>query len=377
VLDDQVCDELVAAAHARDWTAVQLAVPRLAAAADGAGAGRAGHLLDRIVSLFASVPPEPAAELAVVAGALVECGAPAEALVAPVVTGFGRTLSASVEFAQAWRQAAGPEVAPPAAGGGPPAYDAAIARLSGRRGFLRRLPAVVTGDEATRLAAGWFGSAGWARAAAALLSRDDIRVAFPQRRELTRLVARLAPVRPDLRGVGDLLVVLDDEPMIVLHRPTGRGWIVRVGGIGDNLRLQTLLADALGGDPAAGPLDGVAPQPSGVRAAGTGPADPDERIEARFSLVDGFGERIGNEGRPVDIPVFEGWRLIVLDPPPYRRTFDAGRRYPAMRPHVRIEEMMSAEAATRWLGKVAAAGPPAERVPAPVHVGRPTLGITA
>jgi hypothetical protein len=116
VLDDQVCDELQATAAAGDWTAFQLAVPRLAAAALDADAARAGHLLDRIVSLFASAPTEVAGPLSVVAGALVEHGAPAEALVAPVVAGLSRTLSGSVEFAQAWGQV-GTEVDPPPADG--------------------------------------------------------------------------------------------------------------------------------------------------------------------------------------------------------------------------------------------------------------------
>jgi hypothetical protein len=376
VLDDQVCDELQATAAAGDWTAFQLAVPRLAAAALDADAARAGHLLDRIVSLFASAPTEVAGPLSVVAGALVEHGAPAEALVAPVVAGLSRTLSGSVEFAQAWGQV-GTEVDPPPADGEQEAYDAAIARLSGRRGFLRRLAAVVTPDEAARLAGAWFSSAEWALAASALLTVDDIRVTFPERRELTRLVARLAPIRPDLRCLGDLLVVLDDEPMIVLHRPTGRGWIVRVSGVGDNFQLQTLLADVLSGDPADGLLDGVAPEPSWVLAASTGPFDPGERIEGRFNLVDGFGKWISNEARPADIPVFQGWRVVVLDPPPYVRTWEIGRRYPAMRPQVRIEELMPDEAATRWLDNVAAAEPAPDRVPAQVHLGRETVEITA
>jgi len=49
-----------------------------------------------------------------------------------------------------------------------------------------------------------------------------------------------------------LLLVLDDEELIVLHRPTGRGYRVTMSGIGDNFQLHILLAATLTGDESRG-----------------------------------------------------------------------------------------------------------------------------
>jgi hypothetical protein len=42
----------------------------------------------------------------------------------------------------------------------------------------------------------------------------------------------------------------------------------------------------------------------------------------------------------------------VIDPPPYERTWNAGRAYPLMRPSVTVIEILPAAEAARWLSKV-------------------------
>ena len=69
-------------------------------------------------------------------------------------------------------------------------------------------------------------------------------------------------------------------------------------------------------------------------------------------LVDAFGAWIWNEGRPADIPRLEGTRVVVIDPPPYERTWNAGRAYPLMRPSVTVTEILPAAEAARWASKV-------------------------
>ncbi|MFB7783867.1 hypothetical protein ACFC1D_14245 [Streptomyces vinaceus] len=49
-----------------------------------------------------------------------------------------------------------------------------------------------------------------------------------------------------------------------------------------------------------------------------------------FDLVGADGQWIWNEGKPADIPVVDGIRLVVLDPPAYRRSWPAGRFFPGM-----------------------------------------------
>jgi len=38
-------------------------------------------------------------------------------------------------------------------------------------------------------------------------------------------------------------------------------------------------------------------------------------------------------------PRLEGTRVVVIDPPPYERTWNAGRAYPLMRPSVTVTQI--------------------------------------
>lgn len=371
---DQRCDELVAAAGAQDAAAFQAGIPLLWEAVEGADPGELSRVLGRILGLFEVVPLGVGGRLAVLAGALVEDGDEPDGLVAPVVAGLGTSLDVSAEFVAAWRSIVGDRVDLPEPVNEQTVFDAAIAELMGRRGRLtwrRRSPGLAE-DEAFALAEGWFSSAQWALPATTLLQIVRIRAGFPLRRELAEVAARVAPRRRDLDCLVGLLAVLDDERLVVLHRPTGRGFEVTISGVGDNFQLHTLLAATLSGDAATGLLEGVAPDPSWVAAATDGPIQPaDSRIQGQFNLVDGYGQWIWNEGKPADIPVLDGRRVVVLDPPPYLRTWNIGRTYPMMRPEVRLDRVMPADEAAGWLSRVAAPAP-ASSHPAQVHIQRPT-----
>ena len=150
-----------------------------------------------------------------------------------------------------------------------------------------------------------------------------------------------------------LLLVLDDEPLTVLHRPTGRGFRVVISGIGDNFQLHTLLAARLTGDEVRGFLPGERPSAAEIAAATGGPdLTPAGRIRGQFNLVDAFGDWIWGEGRPADIPRLDGERVVVLDPPSYARSWNAGRVYPLMRPSLEVKRVLAADEAERWLGLV-------------------------
>ncbi|MBO0824599.1 MAG: hypothetical protein J2P27_12200, partial [Actinobacteria bacterium] len=125
-----------------------------------------------------------------------------------------------------------------------------------------------------------------------------------------------------------------------------------IGGIGDNFQLQTLLAARLIGDPDAGWLPGV-PLTAEMIAAADGSGEPQPRagIAGRFNLVDPSGAWIWNEGRPADIPLFEDERVVILDPPPYERTWNTGRIYPLMQPTLRVDGQLPPHEAASWLAK--------------------------
>jgi hypothetical protein len=150
-----------------------------------------------------------------------------------------------------------------------------------------------------------------------------------------------------------LLLVLDDEPMVVLHRATGRGYRVTISGIGDNFQLHTLLAAALIGDESRGMVPGKRPTDAEIAAASDGEdMTPAGGIRGNFNLVDAYGEWIWNEGRPADIPELEGTRVVVIDPPPYARSWNPGRAYPLMRPTVTVTGLLPPDEAKHWLSLV-------------------------
>lgn len=197
----------------------------------------------------------------------------------------------------------------------------------------------------------WASAEDWARGLLIPLQRKEVRRALPHRERLVRAASDASEVGPAEWLVG-LLTVLDDERLIVLHRPSGLGYEVTIGGIGDNFQLHTLLAATLIGDPAQGLVPGTPPDPAWVAAASDGDdLEPAGGIRGQFNLVDAHGEWIWNEGRPADIPEFDGRRVVVLDPPAYPRTWNAGRAYPHMPPTITLDRVLPNAEAAAWLAK--------------------------
>lgn len=216
-------------------------------------------------------------------------------------------------------------------------------------------------------AAAWWTGQEWTQPVLYLSQRADVRRALPDRPRLLAAAEQLTGEYPDLAPflVG-LLRALDDERLAVLHRASGRGFWVTVSGIADNFQLHTLLAAALLGPGGGGKggeaalLPGKPPTPAMIAAAdGTGDPTPPGGVTGQFNLVDAQGQWIWNEGRPADIPVVNGHRVIVLDPPPYARSWNAGRVYPYLKASLAIEPMTGTEAAD-WMGLVRPAAPPSE-----------------
>ncbi len=157
--------------------------------------------------------------------------------------------------------------------------------------------------------------------------------------------------RHDLKRLAYALAVLDDEPLVVLHKPTGTGFEVRIGGIGDNFQLHTLLAHVLVG---GGHVPGAAPSAESVRLA-TDPEPAQGRTQTiatgAFELFAADGERIWNEGLPDDIPVVEGRRLLVLDEPDYQRSWNADRFFPHLPGTAELVRVLAAEETRSWFAR--------------------------
>ena len=327
---------VAAAVAARDANGYDTAMRTLVSVLRAASPVQVQPALQLLVPVVAEVPLGPGAALAGVVGSIADVGSDPRPALAVLVERACGAMEDAARFAEVHRALLGE----------PPNPDdpAAIADTSDR--FVTAGHGLAAKD-AHRLVEAWFTGGDWTQPVLFLSQRADVRAALPQRERLLAAVECVREVFATADWLYGLLMVLDDEPLTVIHRPTGRGFRVTIGGIGDNFQLHTLLAAHLIGDTAAGWLPGARPSPQEIASAdGTGEMVPPAGITGNFNLVAINGEWIWNEGRPADIPVTDGERVVILDPEPYKRSWNTGRVYPLMRPTLMVERQLSqAEAA--------------------------------
>ncbi|MCX4633075.1 hypothetical protein [Streptomyces sp. NBC_01443] len=283
----------------------------------------------RLAALLPGVPPGPRAAVAVVVGACVERGADALACAPGIFAGAREGFAAAGDFCARWADSGGGDLPDP---------DDELTEAIVER----------TGHE---LAIGWFTLEQWEMAIVAMLDTRAVRQTLEGKAELLALVERVAEASGHaFKCLTYALRVLDDEPLIVLHRDTGTGYALRMSGIGDNFQLHTLLAGVL-----IGGMHVPGEAPSAQEIAVSRDAAGQVPTTGAFNLVGVDGGWIFNEGNPSDIDVVDGVRLIVLDPPPYRRGWPAGRFFPGMHGDLVLERVLGAEETAGWFSKVAPA----------------------
>jgi hypothetical protein len=344
-LDRQV-DTLLAAIDARDSGGFIDAVSGVGKAVPGATPDEVQAALARLEPAL-SLPFGIAGDLAQLVGGMADYGTDPAVVVPTLVERAAEAMESAARFAELYRAAFGDPPRPDAEDQIGPTLER-FAGPAGGHGLDER--------EAELLVQAWFSADAWVQPVLYLCQRADVRATLPQR---ARLTAAIEPVR-EVHGTPDwlagLLLVLDNEPLLVLDRGfagTGRGYHVTIGGISDNFQLHTLLAAALIGDPAQGLLPGRPPTAVEVAAAGTGEdLQPAGGLRGNWNLVDAYGEWIWNEGRPADIPHLDGVRVVALDPEPYQRTWNTGRQYPLMTPLLRIDGPVPPAEAANWLNRV-------------------------
>lgn len=169
-----------------------------------------------------------------------------------------------------------------------------------------------------------------------------------------------AMVDSDAHWLDVLLGVELDQVWLVLCPSQGRGFRVTVDGVVDNFTLHALLADALGrcgiptGSNPAGLVDFV---------RGVSDSRPRDHVEGSFNLYDyraagsdvtqpmGVPQPfwVWGEGRPHDVPFFDGTRTLVVGPPGYARSWSADRTFWALPAEVRVTEELTADEVQRLL----------------------------
>jgi hypothetical protein len=344
-----LCSALATAVRRRDEAAFASAHRAFIARVRKADAQELTDAVTVLAPALAEVPLGNGGELAVLAGGLVELGADPAVVLDPLALRIADGLERAALFPKLWEKAGG--------GDGLPAPDEVgqIPAVLTRLGSIAE-QAGLTREQAQGTAEAWFTIANWVPALLVPMQVERVRGMLPHRPRLTMAASAMIEHIPQVHWLYGLLEVLDHESVIVLHRATGRGFEVTFGGIGDNFQLHTLLAATLIGDPARGLIPGTPPREEWIAAATDGELEPPGGIAGQLNLVDAFGEWIWNEGRPSDIPKLDGRRVIVLDPPPYPRTWNAGRVYPLMRPTLTLDRFLDPDEAARWMSKVAPDG---------------------
>ncbi|MER7583702.1 hypothetical protein [Kitasatospora sp. NPDC097691] len=294
----------------------------------------------RLAALLPDAPPFPRSHLAMVVGACVEHGADPVACAGPVLAGLRGALTGVQLLVRRWAET----------GGGPlpdPEEDdpaAAHERIAD--------PALLDEWHAHLAVVGWWTLHLWQQASWAVYSHAPVRAearASGVTEALVELFGRYEGEQHDLKGLAHLALVLDDEPLLVLDRPTGTGYLLRMSGLGDTFQLHTLLADVLIG---GGHLPGAPQDPEVVALARTAFLDHRRPIATgAFNLVAPDGSWLWNEGTPSDVPLLDGVRTLVLEPQPYERSWSAGRFIQEVPGDLRLERVLDPAEAARWLAR--------------------------
>ncbi|HEX6685590.1 MAG TPA: hypothetical protein VF062_22635 [Candidatus Limnocylindrales bacterium] len=339
----ELTNDLINALRERDERAFGAAARAIAGQAEGTAPPELTASLELLKPVLERVPLGMGVELVPLAAGLVELGGDPLVLLETLALRVGEALEIAVIFPAIWEAEGGGEKLP-----GPDETD--------KIGFvLERMRS----EESARAAEAWFCAGPWIPSLLLPLQQAVARKALPHRERLTAAAEAAQEVVADTGWLYGLLMVLDDEKVVVLHRETGLGYELTIGGVGDNFQLHTLLAAHLIGDPSRGLIPGTPPDPAWVAAASNGEdLQPAGGIRGQFNLVDAEGAWIWNEGRPSDIPKFDGVRVVVLDPEPYQRSWNTGRVYPLMYPEVSVDRQLSKQEADAWLARVAAAKQP-------------------
>lgn len=318
----------------------------------------------QLAERIAAIPLGPASFLAVGCGALVEIGANPEPALGPILLRTSEALTEATVFAEACQAQAR---SAPQPGDLDTADAEACIETFGQQ----------VGDRMPQQADAWLAAADLLRAMTALLSRSASGRATARSDQalvaaLERMLGLADPSCAEF--VRQLLQVLDEEELVVLHPELGRGYRVRISGVADNFQLDVLLADALIGASEQGWLPGTRPDPQVAAAAKDGPVSDSLPTAFRsFKLVnwhglrpngklaegtDDHGHWIWSEGAPADIAALEGRRIVLLGPPAYPAAFNAARRFPGMVGEMRVVETLAPASVRAWLQRIAAAAGP-------------------
>jgi len=181
------------------------------------------------------------------------------------------------------------------------------------------------------------------------------------------------------------------EPLLVIHPEARKGWRFEMNDLSTNTELYVLLLDHIMGDPKKGQLAGKRPNPKAVLTI----KDPDnapkkvQEQDVPFhtlawsgilpdgTLPDPKGDKVEHynwvwlEGIPIEIPIFENERVILLQGPVMKRTVEVPVPYDALFPTLKPKGKLSGPEVDKLLAKMTKASAQLRKTRKPPKMGLP------
>lgn len=205
----------------------------------------------------------------------------------------------------------------------------------------------------------------------------------------------------EVRAFSRILRICHDEPLLVIHLESRKGWRFVIRDLSTNVELYVLLLDHIVGDPDKGLLKAKRPNPKAVTTI----KDPDKApkgdilLDVPFHTVGWTGLKpdltlpdpttsrevqhwVWLEGVPGEIAPFEGERVILLQGPVMKRDVVVEVPYDALFPSMKLTGKVPAAEVERLLAKMAKAAaklPPSQppTLPEPRPYSKETLRALA
>ncbi|CAN5889295.1 hypothetical protein BH11MYX4_BH11MYX4_59320 [soil metagenome] len=325
---------------------------------DLAGAKAAIKLLD--AGLARAKDPRSQQILRLALGVLVEAGAPPELAWPTAERGLIETLKVATRYAQAALESEDT-----------PSIKEAVAMAGAS--LQKKMP---------REYAAWDSLKSRALLAIACLAHSP-KLRRQMQKSRADLIAAVYPLEEDIEALlflRQIMRVLPDQTMLVIHPEQRRGFRVEVKEVTTNMELMVLLHDAVIGDPKKGFIEGRRPSLKAIAAL----EDPDHApkkppgvalpfhwsswraLRPDGTLPAASEQRPPNwvwfEGVPLDILPFQGERVILLTRPIMPRTMEIEASFEALTPSVTVKQKLSGAEVDRLLLRMGKAAVKADAI---------------
>lgn len=202
----------------------------------------------------------------------------------------------------------------------------------------------------------------------ALFCQDlQARIAAQHLRELTKPIEHY---HSGAHWLDRILSVFSNEPILAIEPSTKLGFEGKMSGISGNFQLHTLLMDIFPQQHLWQIQRRVSKKAVDIAMGKGAQCDPRNSIVGVWNMYDWQAIQpdltlpdpsnyentrnwIWGEGCPADIPVFSGFRVILLGTPSYKRGFGAQRDFANLPANITRDRLLNREEVTAWLLRMA------------------------